>query len=70
MSNQDDRLDDLEIKLAHLERGLNEISDVVVKQQQAIALLTARNDHLLQQLSVLADESETSATALEKPPHY
>ncbi len=31
--HDDRRLEDLEIKLAHVERGLQELSDVVVRQQ-------------------------------------
>jgi uncharacterized coiled-coil protein SlyX len=70
MSTAERRLEDLEVKLAHLERGLNELSDVVVRQQQELEQFAARNQHLSQQLSLLAQESGASATAIEKPPHY
>jgi uncharacterized coiled-coil protein SlyX len=64
------RLDQIEIKLAHLERGLVELNDVVIRQQREIDLLTARNRQLKQQLESLESGGGASADAFEKPPHY
>jgi SlyX protein len=64
------RLDQIEIKLAHLERALIELNDVVVRQQREIELLTARNRQLKDQLEVLEAGGEASADGFEKPPHY
>lgn len=64
------RLDQIEIKLAHLERALIELNDVVVRQQREIELLTARNRQLKDQLEVLEAGGEASGDAFEKPPHY
>jgi SlyX protein len=64
------RLDQIEIKLAHLERALIELNDVVIRQQREIELLTARNRQLKQQLESLESGDDASADAFEKPPHY
>jgi uncharacterized coiled-coil protein SlyX len=65
------RLEDLEIKLAHLERGLQEVSDEVVRQQQLIERLTERGHQLQERLAAMqADSGEDAATRIEKPPHY
>jgi SlyX protein len=63
------RLDQIEIKLAHLERALIELNDVVVRQQRELELLTARNRQLKEQLEVL-EGGGASAEGLERPPHY
>jgi SlyX protein len=63
------RLDQIEIKLAHLERALIDLNDVVVRQQRELELLTARNRQLKEQLEVL-EGGGASAEGLERPPHY
>lgn len=68
--NNSPRLDAIEIKLAHLERALSEISDVVVRQQKELELALARHQRLSDQLRLLESEAGASATAEEKPPHY
>ncbi|MEP7315006.1 MAG: SlyX family protein [Pseudomonadota bacterium] len=66
-----DRLQELEIKLAHMERGLQQLSDVVVRQQQEIDRLSQRGRQLLEHLeSLQADPEEDAATRVELPPHY
>jgi uncharacterized coiled-coil protein SlyX len=68
-ANDASRLDAIEIKLAHLERALGEISDAVVRQQKELELALARQRRLSDQLSMI--ESEASNVAVdEKPPHY
>jgi SlyX protein len=63
------RLDTIEIKLAHLERGLQDLSDVVTRQQRELELALARNQRLAGRLEEL-EGAGASATAFEKPPHY
>ena len=65
-----DRLDTLEEKVAHLERALGELSDVVARQQKELDLALQRNQRLLDKNAAIESESGTSATAYEKPPHY
>lgn len=65
-----ERLETLEIKVAHLERGLQELSDVVVVQQQDIARAMARHQQLIEQLAALQERAEGPGDAVEVPPHY
>ena len=65
-----DRLEALEFKLAHLERGLQELSDVVVRQQQELDRLAQHNRQLLGQLETLRQEAEEKKDPYEVPPHY
>lgn len=65
-----DRLEAIEIKLAHLERAVAEISDVVARQQKELDGARDRNQRLLEKIAAMESESGVSATAYEKPPHY
>ena len=65
-----DRLEAIEIKLAHLERAVAEISDVVARQQKELDRALDRNQRLMEKIAAIESESGTSATAYEKPPHY
>jgi uncharacterized coiled-coil protein SlyX len=67
------RLDAIEIKLAHLERAVSELSDALIHQQREIERLTAANRQLRGQLETLETGSGAggaSADGFEKPPHY
>jgi SlyX protein len=65
-----DRLDSIEEKLAHLERALAELSDVVVRQQKELDRALDRNQRLMDKIAALESDYGPSATAHEKPPHY
>ena len=65
-----DRLETIEIKLAHLEQAVNELSDVVARQQKELDRALDRNQRLLEKIEAIESEAGTSATAYEKPPHY
>jgi SlyX protein len=64
------RLESIEIKLAHLEHALNQISDVVARQQRELDAAQQRTKRLASQLEALETTGGASATAIEKPPHY
>ena len=64
------RLDQIEFKLAHLERALAELNDVVIRQQREIEGLETRNRQLQQQLETLDSGGSTSSDTFERPPHY
>ena len=64
------RLEAIEVKLAHLERAVSDISDVVVRQQMELQQVLVRQQRLNDQLSILQVEHSASATTDEKPPHY
>jgi len=68
--NDTSRLESVEEKLAHLERAIAELSDVVLRQQREIDTALARTQRLMAQLEAVASESGASATGFEKPPHY
>jgi SlyX protein len=65
-----ERLDAIEEKLAHLEREVHELSDVVARQQKEIERALERNQRLVEKLAAMESEFGPSATAHEKPPHY
>ncbi len=65
------RLTDLEETIAHLSRALDELSEVVARQDAEMAVMT----HRLQMLMERAAERELDAggtipLADEKPPHW
>ena len=65
-----DRLDAIEEKLAHLERAVAELSDVVARQQRELDRALDRNQRLMEKIAALESDFGPSATAHEKPPHY
>ena len=63
------RLETVEFKLAHLELAVQELSDVLYRQQQQLEAVLAAHHRLRQQLEDV--EGRTGdATAVEVPPHY
>jgi SlyX protein len=64
------RLEAIEIKLAHLERAVTEISDVVARQQRELDQVRLRSLEMGRQLALMDSAAGASATADEKPPHY
>ena len=64
-----ERLDTVEFKLAHLERAMQELSDVVYRQQQQIDAALAMNQRLRDQLQDLEGRTPDAAP-VEIPPHY
>ncbi|MBS0374042.1 MAG: SlyX family protein [Proteobacteria bacterium] len=63
------RVEDLEFKVAHLERALQDLSDVLYRQQQRLDAQQARVARLSERL----DESSGGTPGDprdEKPPHY
>ena len=69
LSPDAERIETVEFKLAHLERAVQELSDVVYRQQQQLDAALAMNQRLRQQLEDI--ESRTAdPTAVEIPPHY
>lgn len=63
----ENRFIDLEIKIAHLEKSHDDLSDAVYRQQQLI-------DTLQKQLETLVNQVKTGSGDIrggnEKPPHY
>lgn len=65
-----ERLDTIEIKLAHLERSLQELDQTILLQQREITALGAHNRALKERIESLEDGDGQGRTEFEKPPHY
>jgi SlyX protein len=63
------RIDALEFKVAHLERALQELSDVMYRQQRELNSLRDRNQQLVEQVQQL-EERGGDPQGVEIPPHY
>ena len=66
--SEDARLEALEIKVAHLEQALQELSDVLYRHQRAIDALEGRHASLLERLE--GASGPPAAAEFEIPPHY
>ena len=64
-----DRLEQLEIDLAHAQRTIDELNTVVTQQGMQIDRLTKRLAGLTDQMEELI-ETGLSPHQVEKPPHY
>ena len=64
-----DRIDALEFKVSHLERALQELSDVMYRQQREIDGMLELNRQLTSQLEQLETRG-ADASSVEIPPHY
>ena len=59
----------LEFKVAHLERALQELSDVMYRQQREIDGMLELNRQLASQVEQLETRG-SDANSVEIPPHY
>lgn len=64
------RIEALEIRIAHLENSLHQLSDALYVQQRELTRVSERNRQLLAQLEAQADPTGDAATRIEIPPHY
>jgi SlyX protein len=65
-----DRLTEIEIKIAHMEQSHSELSDVLYRQQSLLDRLERRFDELRQGIEAATDDPGDNNPADEKPPHY
>jgi SlyX protein len=65
-----ERLTEIEIKIAHMEQSLGELSDVLYQQQSLIDRLELRFNELRQRMAATAEAPENTDPSDEKPPHY
>jgi SlyX protein len=69
MPEMGDRFETLEFKIAHLERALQELSDVLYRQQRELDALRDRQAMLAEQVGQLEDRA-ADPNRVEIPPHY
>ncbi len=66
----ENRLIDIETRIAHQDHALAELNDVVTDQQARIMQLETLVRSLAERLASLAEEGQSGAAVDEKPPHY
>ena len=66
----DERLINLEFKIAHQEKQLEDFSDVLYKQQQTIDNLEILLQGITKRLQDVLGHEESDIRGHEKPPHY
>jgi SlyX protein len=64
-----DRIDDLETHLAHLSRTVEELSDVVARQDRTIGRLMRALEGVLER-EAERDALSNAPAASQKPPHW
>jgi uncharacterized coiled-coil protein SlyX len=64
-----ERIETLEFKVSHLERALQELSDVLYRQQRQLDGALEVNRQLKSQVEELETRA-TSDSGVEIPPHY
>jgi uncharacterized coiled-coil protein SlyX len=67
---QPNRLEALETRYAWLEASVQELSDVIYRQQQAIDRLLVGQQELVRRLGEVAPAAAAPAEIDERPPHY
>ena len=65
-----DRLTEVEIRVTHMEQALNELSDVLIRQQSLIDVLEGKLERLDQRFDAADSAPADASPASEKPPHY
>ncbi len=65
-----EQLEQIETKIAFLERANLELSDVVYRQQQELRALRAQVDALAQRLAAAQTLDRVRTLEEERPPHY
>jgi SlyX protein len=63
-------LEQMQTKIAFLERANTELSDVVFRQQQELQALAARIQQVAQRLHAAESSTLERAPEDERPPHY
>jgi uncharacterized coiled-coil protein SlyX len=66
----DETLEQIQTKIAFLERATSELSDVVFRQHVEIQALEAKLEAVADRLSGAQSDEATRPPDQEKPPHY
>ena len=68
--SHDDRLTEIEAKIAHQEHSIQTLSEELFEQQKKIEALEVRCEHLLEQLRNQSQQTGANPPRDEVPPHY
>jgi SlyX protein len=66
----DERLVDIEVKLAHQEQLLTDLNDIVTKQQQKLMQIEELCGSLVDRVRSMGEALPGDADQDERPPHY
>ncbi|MEM7432060.1 MAG: SlyX family protein [Pseudomonadota bacterium] len=66
----EERLVEIESKLAHQDQLVYELNDVVTNQQAKIMQLETLVESLLERVRALGDAAPAGSVGDERPPHY
>jgi len=69
-ASADQRIEQLEFRIAYLEQTNSTLSDTLVQQQKELDALKARLGHLVQKLEAAQSQTTEYSAEDEKPPHY
>ena len=67
---QDDKLIDIETKLAHQEHTIAELNDALTDQQSRISSLDAQVRALMDRVRAMSEAMPGDQPQDDKPPHY
>ncbi len=67
---EDNRLNDIEAKLAHQELAVSDLNDVIYRQQQQLDQLEKRCQQLLRRVQQLEQYRDSEGAEEDLPPHY
>jgi SlyX protein len=70
MQTMEDRFVDLESRLTYQERTIEELNEVVIRQQEQIDLLTEKLEAVVNHLREAASPVNGPAEEEPPPPHY
>jgi SlyX protein len=68
MTNTENRLDEMEIRIAHQDKTIVELNDVILAQWKKLEMLERQLRRLGEELESM--ESDEGPSANQKPPHY
>ena len=66
----DDRLIEIESKLAHQEQLLTELNEVITEQQARIMQLEELSTSLIERVRSIGESTSDDGPKDERPPHY
>jgi SlyX protein len=66
----EDRITEMELRFMHQENTINELNEIVCRQEAAIARLERELGRMREQFSLLTPSINRTSAEEEPPPHY